>query len=165
MKMRSTKQLLVIIAVLAATTSLIPAETLQSSGKQSLVGTWQVLRHGVDCVTGERLGPDFPALMTFNKGGTLNAYAIPPNGSTPALTSPEYGVFNRESGAGNFSFRDVSYGYDSNGAFTGSSIITATGQLAADGNSFTYDGTIDFYDVDGNLLFSICGMATAARFE
>ena len=98
--MRSTKQLLVIIAVLAATTSLVPAEAQQSSGKQSLVGTWQVVRHGVDCVTGERLGPDFPALMTFNNGGTLNAYAIPPNGTTPALTSPEYGVFNREPGAG-----------------------------------------------------------------
>ena len=67
----------------------------------------------MDCVTGERLGPDFPALMTFNQGGTLNAYAIPPNGTTPALTSPEYGVFNREPGAGNFSFRDVGYSYDS----------------------------------------------------
>ena len=162
--MRSTKQLLVIIAALTATTSLVSAETQQSSGSQSLVGTWQVLRHGVDCVTGERLGPDFPALMTFNQGGTLNAYAIPPNGTTPALTSPEYGVFNREPGAGNFSFRDVSYSYDSDGAFTGSSILTATGQLASDGRSFTYDATIAFFDTEGNLLFTICGLGTAARF-
>ena len=86
-------------------------------------------------------GPDFPALMTFNQGGTLNAYAIPPNGTTPALTSPEYGVFNRERAPGNFWFRDIGYGYDSDGAFTGSSIISATGNLAADGNSFTYDAT------------------------
>jgi hypothetical protein len=163
--MRNTKQILAIIAALTATTFLVTAKTQQSSGNQSLVGTWQVLRHGVDCDTGERLGPDFPALMTFNKGGTLNAYAIPPNGTTPALTSPEYGVFNRAPGAGNFSFRDVSYSYDSNGAFTGSSVITATGNLASDGSSFTYDGTIAFYDAEGNLLFSICGMATATRFE
>jgi hypothetical protein len=163
--MRPTKQLLVIIAALATATSLVPAEAQQSSGKQSLVGTWQVVRHGVDCVTGERLGPDFPALMTFNQGGTLNAYAIPPNGTTPALTSPEYGVFSREPGRGNFSFRDVGYSYDSDGAFTGSSIITATGQLAADGNSFTYDATVAFYDAQGNLLFTICGMATATRFQ
>jgi hypothetical protein len=163
--MRNTKQILAIVAALAAATPLVPAEAQQSLGNQSLVGAWQVLRHGVDCVTGERLGPDFPALMTFNRGGTLNAYAIPPNGTTPALTSPEYGVFKREPGAGNFSFRDVGYSYDSNGAFTGSSTITAIGQVAADGNSFTYDATIDFFDVEGNLLFSICGMATGARFE
>ena len=103
--------------------------------------------------------------MTFNKGGTLNAYAIPPNGTTPALTSPEYGNWNRDPGARNFSFRDWGLSYDSAGDFTGSSVFSATGQLAADGSSFTYNATIDFYDADGNLLFSICGIATAARLE
>jgi hypothetical protein len=128
------------------------------------VGTWQVLRHGVDCVTGQQLGPDFPTLITFNKGGTLNAYAIPPNGTTPALTSPEYGNWTHQHGTHAYTLRDVSYGYDENGAFTGRGEITATVTLAT-GDTFTADTTVDVYDADGNLLFSFCGVWAGTRFE
>ncbi|MBA3960952.1 MAG: hypothetical protein H0X40_03500 [Chthoniobacterales bacterium] len=64
----------------------------------------------------------------------------------------------------NFSFRDISYGYTDDGTFNGSGIVTATVQLTSS-TTFTYTSTIDFYDADGNLLFSICGMATATRFQ
>ena len=166
--MRLRKQIVVIVAALVATTSLVCGQgqqSTESARNQAIVGTWQVLRHGVDCVTGQQLGPDFATLMTFNQGGTLNAYAIPPNGTTPALTSPEYGNWSHEPSTRTCTLRDVSYGYDENGAFTGRGEITATITLAADRNSFTWDATIDVYDADGNLLFSFCGAATGTRFE
>lgn len=163
--MHLKKQIVVVALALAATTSLVCGQGQQSVGTKSLVGTWQVLRHAVDCDSGQQLGPDFHVLMTFNRGGTLNAFGVPPDGSTPANTSPEYGNWRHESGHGNFSFRDVSYGYDSNGAFTGSGVLTAAIQLAADGNTFTQQTTIDVYDPDGNLIFSFCGGATGTRFQ
>lgn len=93
--MKLKNQITLIILGLAATTSLVfgQGQELAQNARGSIVGTWVVTRHGVDCSTGNRLGPDFPALMTFNQGGTLNAYAIPPNGSTPANSSPEYGTW------------------------------------------------------------------------
>ncbi len=166
--MRLRKQIAVIAAALAATTSLVwgqerPAPESANSGK-TIVGTWRVLRHGANCATGERLGPNFHALITFNRGGTLNAYAVAP-GETPAQTSPEYGIWSRVQDTQTYIFRDVSYGYDQNGAFTGRGELTATVTLDADGDSFTQDTIIDVYGANGNFLFSFCGKATGRRFK
>jgi hypothetical protein len=164
--MRLTKQIVVIAATLVATTSLVwsQEQKSESPGNHSIVGTWQVLRHGVDCVTGERLNPDFPSLITFNRGGTLNGYAVGP-GDSPATTSPEYGNWTHQQGTQTYTLRDVGYGYDDTGAFAGRGEVTATITLAADGNSLTADTTIDIYDADGNLLFSFCGAWAGTRFQ
>jgi hypothetical protein len=164
--MRLRKQIAVMAAALAATTSLVCGQgqqSAQSARNQQIVGTWQVLRHGVDCDTGERLNPDFPALTTFNRGGTLNGYAVGP-GDSPATTSPEYGNWSHEPGTQTYTVREVGYGYDENGAFAGRGEITATITLAT-ANTFTADTTVDVFDADGNLLFSFCGKWTGTRFE
>jgi hypothetical protein len=165
--MRLQQQLSVIAAALAATTSLAYGQAQQSadsSSKPPIVGTWQVLRHGVDCVSGQRLNPDFPSLITFNRGGTLNGYAIGP-GDSPATTSPEYGNWTHQQGTQSYIVRDVGYGYDDTGTFAGRGEVTATITLAADGNTFTADTIIDIFDADGNLLFSFCGAWAGTRFE
>ncbi len=149
-------------AVMLLTALEASAQSSPAVDGKSLVGTWQVLRHGVDCVTRERLNPDFPTLMTFNRGGTLNGYAVAP-GETPGLGSPEYGNWTHQ-GAHTYTLRDVSYGYDETGASTGRAEITATVTLAT-GDTFTADTRIDVYDADGNLLFSFCGMWTGTRFQ
>jgi hypothetical protein len=164
--MNLKKQIAVIAVALAATTSLVCGQgrqSAESAGTQKIVGTWQVLRHGVDCVTGERLNPDFPTLATFNRGGTLNAYAIAP-GDSPSMTSPEYGNWSHEPGTHTYTARHVGYNYDENGAFAGRGEITATITLATN-DTFTADTTVDIYDADGNLLFSFCGMWTGTRFQ
>ena len=164
--MRLRNQALVILAALAATTSLVCGQGRQSTasaGNPPIVGTWQVLRHGVDCVTGQRLNDDFPALTTFNRGGTLNGYAVGP-GDSPATTSPEYGNWSHEPGTHTYTVREVGYGYDETGAFAGRGEITATITLATN-DTFTADTTIDIYDADGNLLFSFCGAWAGTRFQ
>ena len=151
---------------LIATTSLVCGQQSQSSqpsGNRDIVGTWQVLRHGVNCATGARLNPDFPTLMTFNRGGTLIGYAVAP-GESPALGSPEFGNWVKQ-GPRTYTVRDVSYGYDENGAFTGRAEITFRITLDADADSFTSNQTIDVFDANGNFLFSFCGKATGKRFE
>lgn len=164
--MRLRKQIAVIAVALVATTSLVCGQAQQpadSSSKPPIVGTWQVLRHGVDCVTREPLNSDFPTLITFNRGGTLNGYAIGP-GDSPATTSPEYGNWSHEPGTHTYTARDVGYNYDANGVFAGRGEITATITLATS-DTFTADTVVDIYDADGNLLFSFCGMWTGTRFK
>ncbi len=165
--MRFKKRTLITIIALAATTSLVCGQgqqSAESSRNKSIVGTWQVLRHGVDCDTGQRLNPDFPTLITFNRGGTLNGDGLAP-GDTPGLVTPEYGNWTHEHGTQTYTVRDVSYAYDESGAFAGRGEITATVTLATGGASFTADTTIDVYDADGNFLFSFCGMWTGTRFQ
>jgi hypothetical protein len=100
--------------------------------------------------------------MTFHRDGSLVAYANPPG--TGPLDTPEAGVWQREPGSQNYSFHDVSYAYDQNGVFAGSGVVTGAVHLN-DANSFTYNATIEFYDANGNLLFSFCGHSEGTRFQ
>ena len=59
-----------------------------------------------------------PELRTFYRDGTTTAYNNPP-GTVP-LDTPEVGVWQREPGRQNYSFHDIAYFYDENGAFAGS---------------------------------------------
>ncbi len=131
--------------------------------QRTLEGVWQVMRQGVNCQTGQVLR-QFPAIMTFNKDGTVTGYAIPP-GSSPALVSPESGLWKREAGWQSYSFRLVSYNYDEDGAFDGSTQISAQVELAPSGIALSYEAAIQFFDAGGNLLFSPCGKAEGSRFE
>jgi hypothetical protein len=73
-------------------------------------------------------------------------------------------AWQREPGPQNYSFRDVSYGYDENGDFALSFVITATVHLETI-NSWTYNASIEIFDADGNVIFTACGRGTATRFE
>lgn len=154
---------LAVSAVMLLTALEASAQSSPAGNGKSLVGTWQVLRHGVDCVTGQRLNPDFPTLMTFNRGGTLNGYSVGP-GDSPGLQTPEYGNWTHQQGTQTYTLRDVSYGYDNTGTFAGRGEVTATVTFAT-GDTFTADTIIDIYDASGNLLFSFCGMWTGTRFQ
>ena len=84
--MRLKNHIVVIVAALVATTSLVcgqQQQSAESSRNKSIVGTWQVLRHGVDCVTGQDLGNFFSALMTFHADGTMTG----DTGAVPGGTS------------------------------------------------------------------------------
>jgi hypothetical protein len=162
--MNLKKQIAVIVLALTATTSPVwsqDTQVLPSPTAQTLDGTWRVTRHAVDCITGQDI-LSFPAIMTFNQGGTYIGYAVLPGGDPGQGT--EYGVWQRERGRQNYSFRTVSYGYTADGDFDGRGEITGTLQLTT-ADSFTYTATIQIFDADGNLVFTACGRADGTRFE
>src|SRR6266516_8189075 len=162
-RMNLKKQVVVIAVALAASTSLVwSADRPPRETTPTIHGVWQVTRCRANCESGECIGPPVPALMTFHSDGTLTAYANPPG--TGPLDTPEAGVWQREPGSQNYSFHDISYVYDENGVFAGSGVVTANVHLTS-ANSFEYSATIQFFDADGNLLFSGCGRATGTRFE
>lgn len=125
-------------------------------------GSWRVVRHGVACDTGDIVST-FPGLMSFGRGGSLNGYAVRPGGS-PALGSPEYGVWKNEPSMGKYSFRLVSMNYEEGGAYAGTTEVAAQLALNGDNSGFNYSSTISIYDANGNLMFSHCGKAEGTRF-
>jgi hypothetical protein len=150
---------------LASGAAMLLASTYASadSGNASIEGVWRVTRHGVNCATGQVLA-SFPAIMAFSKGESYAGYAVPP-GSTPAMSSPEYGTWQREHGHQNYSFKILSYGYDNTGAIAGSTEVTGDLVLADRGESFTYDSTVQIFDATGALQATHCGKATGTRFR
>jgi hypothetical protein len=157
--MKLKTQIVAIALGLAASTSLVwSADRPSRVTAPNLVGVWQAVRYGVDCNTGQDLGNSFPALITFHSDGTMT-------GDTGgASNTNEYGSWQREPGTQNYSFREVFYVYDENGVFALSGVISATVHLT-DANSLSYSSTIEFFDADGNPLFTLCGRATGTRFE
>src|SRR6266496_6224350 len=79
-KMNLKKQIAVIVLALTATTSPVwsqDRQALPSPTAHTLQGTWRVTRTAVDCITGQDI-LSFPAIMTFNQGGTYTGYGVPP---------------------------------------------------------------------------------------
>src|SRR5438034_10866144 len=116
-KMNLKKQIAVIVLALTATTSPVwsqDRQALLSPIGPTLQGTWLVTRHGVDCITGEEFS-SFPAITTYNQGGTYTGYGVPPGGDPGQGT--EYGVWQREPGNQNYSVRSVSYAYTEEGDY------------------------------------------------
>jgi hypothetical protein len=162
--MKLKTQIAVIILGLAASTSLVwSVDRPPREATPTIEGVWQVSRQGVNCNDpNQQLGPPFPAIMTFHRDGTMTGAAKSP--VTGPFDTAEYGSWQREPGSQNYSFRDVELRYDGNGSFLGPLVLTADVNLTDD-NSFTYSATIQIFDANGNLIVTLCGRATATRFE
>jgi len=117
-----------------------------------------------DRVLGQRMQRISPKDFSrcYWSDGTMTAAANAPGGGP--FDTNEYGLWQREPGSQNYSFHDISYAYDEDGTFAGSGVVTANVSLTG-ANSFTYSATLEFFDPDGNLVFSGCGRATGTRFE
>jgi hypothetical protein len=162
--MKLKTQVAVIVLGLAASTSLLwGADRPPREATPTIEGVWQVSRQGVNCSDpNQQLGPPFPAIMTFHGDGTVTGAAKSP--VTGPFDTPEYGLWQREPGTQNYSFREINYRYDGNGTFIGSLVLIANVNLT-DASSFTYSATIQLFDPNGNLLVTLCGRGTATRFE
>ena len=160
MRKLAMQGLLVAAVVLGSSASAIADD---EDGGQ-LYGVWQITRMPINCQSGLPVAPPFHAIMIFHEDGTLTGYGVPP-GSSPALQSPEFGLWNRERGHGHYSFTDLSNTYDAGGAFTGTTELTAKVQLGADGDTLTQETRIDIFDGNGAFLLSHCGRATGTRFR
>ena len=172
------KQTLVIalsvIMALTMTVSIVSGQNSQdnhsaessNARKRTIVGVWRTVVTPRDCQTGDPIPnvPPIQGLFTFNKGGTMSEYGIGP-GQTPALRSPGHGIWQREKGWQDYSFKFTFLRYNASGVFIGSQKITATLELGASGDEFTTSSAIEVFDANGNLIGTGCATATGARFE
>ena len=155
--MNLKRQIAVIVLALTATTSAVWSQDRQAlpspTAAPTLQGTWRVT------ITARST---FPAIRTFNQGGTCTGYVVVPGGDPGQGT--EYGIWQREPGSQNYSFRTVGYAYTAEGVFEGRAEVTDTLHLTS-ANSFESSSIIQIFDADGNLLFTESATSTATRFE
>ena len=169
--MNLKKYIVVIPLALATATCLVWGEEKQSSdavnASRTVEGVWRTIVTPVNCQTGVPLGaPPISGLFTFNEGGTMSEYGISAGqGQTPALRSPGHGVWERQHGWQDYSFKFVFLRYDANGAFIGSQKITASLELGASGDDFTTHSAVEIFDANGNLIGTGCATAVGTRFE
>jgi hypothetical protein len=162
--MKLKTQIAVIALALGMSTSLVSGQDRQASlspAAHSLQGTWRVTGTVVNCITGQDIF-SLPRIETFNQGGTYTGYGVPPGGDPGQGT--EYGVWQREPGSQNYLVRIVAYLYTPEGDFDGRTEITVTDHLTS-ANSFEGSATVQFFDADGNLVFTGCARETGTRFE
>ncbi len=164
--MKLKTQILAITLGLAASTSLLwsaepPRETtptIQGETAATIQGVWKATIRQVNCNDPDQLtGFQFRAIITFHGDHTMEA-AGPFDNNTQ-----EHGVWKREPGFNNYSYRDVSFQYDENGVFMSRGEVTADVHLDT-ANHFTYTATFQSFNAKGILLFTGCGSATGRRF-
>jgi len=157
------KTQIAVITLTVAASSLLVWSDPGKNHTPTIEGVWQVSRVGVNCNDpNQALGTPFPAIMAFHRDGIVTGAAKSP--VTGPFDTPEYGSWKREPGRQNYSFRELSYKYDSSGTFLGPLVLTANVELTS-ANNFIYSATIQIFDANGNLSDSRCGRGTGTRFE
>jgi len=169
MKITSLKQIcgsaLIVMAALTVAFSFASAQaTERTMSERTIQGAWRTMVTPVNCQTGDPLGPPFPSLLTFNKGGTMSEYGISPGGS-PALRSPGHGVWQHEQGWQDYSYTFTFYRYNSTGVFIGSQKVNATLELGESGDEFTTHAAVEILDANDNVIATFCATAAGTRFE
>jgi hypothetical protein len=136
-----------------------------------LVGTWEVQITQVDCTSGTPLGPTFPSLLTFAKGGTM----------AEDTSNPAFGHGQRSAGQGTWrSASSSSYAAESisliryttqpnakthNPGFeAGQQTITQDITYDAGSDQWSSTATVVFSDVNAKVYRQGCAAAKAQRF-
>lgn len=151
----------VLCAVAVVAGMALGAQTAAAQSSR-IVGTWRVTVTTHNCATGTPVGMPFQSLLTFAPGGvmtetTANAMFF------PADRGPGHGVW---SSLGGNSYRAESIAFITvNGALVKTQVITQGIHLDGDGDEFTSNAKVAFYDPSGALLMRGCADATGRRFE
>ncbi len=135
-------------------------ESLRSRNEQGLVGSWNLVVSLRDCETGTVLF-SFPAMSTYNQGGTTQQIAIPPPGIT-AL--PGHGIWSHQTGQ-RYSGAFQAFGLNPDGTLASRLIVRSAIRLGRGGDSYTSTDTAQVLSANGDLLSRACSTTSATRFE
>ena len=137
------------------------AQSKSQNDKAKLDGTWTVQVQIVDCTSGNAMGPAFPSLLTFARGGALTETTSNPH-FYPADRGPGHGVWT----AGETGIHAASAAFITlNGVLQSTQVIRQAIQLTGSGDSFNSEATIQFFDPSGSLIKSGCATAVGQRFQ
>jgi hypothetical protein len=137
----------------------VPAQG-QNQNEPTLVGSWNVQVTLRDCQSGTPF-VSFPAMMTYNQGGTIQQTAPPEPG---AVFLPGHGVWSHQTGGG-YSGAFQFFSINPNGTVATRTIVRSAISLGRDGNSYASTDTAETLNANGDLLFRACSTSTATRFE
>jgi len=156
-------------AVLALTVMLISqlgfsataaqSEESESQGK-GLQGTWRVQLTVRDCQTGAALRT-FPALFTFDKGGTLSVTTA---GQLPALSTTGLGVWRHTDGHA-YSAVSEAFVFSPAGVWIQTHRLTRAIEIGDNKDEFTDTVALQIFDTNGNVIVTGCATSAGSRFE
>jgi hypothetical protein len=134
-----------------------------ASVQRSIEGVWRVTISPRNCITGIPFpGAAFESLFTFHKGGTMSVWAQ--NSMIFVTRSPSHGLWQRDQGWSDYSYRFVHLRYDSSGSFIGSQDASGTLVLSESGYEFAAEGSNTFLDADGNPEGVGCASSVGTRY-
>ena len=131
-----------------------------ASNDHKLVGSWNHQVTLRDCQTGTPF-VSFPAMVTFNHGGTTQQTAPPEPGGT---FLPGHGVWSHRHGRA-YSSAFQFFSLNPDGSVARRTIVRGDITLSRDGDSYNSTDTSETFDANGNLLFRACSTTTATRFQ
>ena len=140
----------------------VPAQE-QHGNEPTLVGSWDVRVTVRDCQTGTPIPfiPVFPAMMTYDRGGTMQQTDL---GGPGLVRLPGHGVWGRQNGREySAAFRFLNFNPDR--TFAGTNVIRSAVSLSQSGNEYTATDTLEILDANGGVIERGCATQTATRFE
>ena len=129
-------------------------------GDQGLVGSWDLLVTLRDCESGVPF-VTFPAMNTYNQGGTTQQTAVPDPGMT-AL--PGHGAWSHDIGrsySGAFQF----FLLNPNPALTRRVIVRSSISLDLGGDSYSSTDAAEIFNMAGEVVDRGCSTSMATRFR
>jgi hypothetical protein len=133
--------------------------------QRKLNGVWRVTITPRNCVTGAPIPTAaFESLFTFHRDGTMSAWVQ--NSTITVTRSPSHGLWRREHGSHDHSFKFVHLRYNlATGVFLGKQESSGILQLDQNGDAFTTDSSTTVFDANGNPAAPSCADGVGIRFE
>ena len=129
----------------------------------TLVGSWDAQVTARDCDTGSPIPfiPVFPALFTYDQGGTVQETDL---GAPGQVRLQGHGVWRRQAG-GQYSaaFRYLKFAPDR--TYLGMNVIRSSISVSLDGDQYSSTDTLEILDPNGNVVGTGCATQTATRFN
>ena len=132
----------------------------QEGKEPTLVGSWDVRVTIRDCGTGQEFF-SFPAMLTFNQGGTMEESDL---GGPGIVRLAGHGVWKRQA-AREFSAAYRWLNFLPDRTFLGSQVVRSSMTLDRSGDSFTATDTGTVIDANGNESPGGCATEAGTRFQ
>ena len=137
----------------------------QNNNEQGLVGSWDVQVTVRDCHTGLPIPfiPIFPAMITYNQGGTMQESDLGGPGLVRLLG---HGVWSHQNGRQySAAFQWLNFLPDRTPV--GKNVVRETIRLGRGGNTYTSTATVVALDANGDVIPGSegCVTETARRFQ
>ncbi|HMQ03601.1 MAG TPA: hypothetical protein PKD26_06780 [Pyrinomonadaceae bacterium] len=154
-----------VLAITAAVALGLVTAQEASGQKRTLEGVWRVRIVPRNCTTGVPIpGAESQALYTFHMDGTMSAWTQ--NSTITTTRSPSHGLWKREHGWSDYSFKFLHLRYSgSTGMFLGKQEGSGALVLSENGEEFTADGSATVFDVNDTPGTPGCSNSFGTRFN
>jgi hypothetical protein len=128
-----------------------------SAQAKKLEGTWHTELTVIDCETGEPTGPTAQILYTFMPGGSVLQ-----SSDSNVFRTPAYGIWKHTTER-NFNATLLWFRFNADGTRAGRGEATLSIHVGEDSHEFTATSLVQFFDVNGNVIQTICPTETGQR--